>query len=880
MWIGMISVFLPLHLVHGIKVVDLMDIKDENMMDLALVEEGIEVEVFPTEQVYFPNESFSLCVRKYKEFGRYIDSMPFFSSDWNETINATFQKTHGFGYNERNWPNPTGLAVGEGCDCSSDKKITNEDMMNTGWYVEGGMGPMAKPHQWIHACNVYDASTQEYKLYFNGEQIPLEKTTMEHPRQKLNGTTRLWRIKIGSPVDNEKANLFLGKTTDINMYSRALSEDDVKSYAACNLTQGDLIAWNKTNITLNTARAQVLEMNLTDICNPGYHVLPLSVPSVSWHTSLETCEKLGKNSKLIQPVKEDVYNYMLMRARHSKAMSAKCSGNDRQRLWTATYWSSEDNEIYNIYTGENVSNSTINITAAFTGNRNKGKFVNRPNQSMIMYSHPRWKYGFAYWADSVISSNSPATCIPCVQHNKFKPHVLLRGLCEKTAFDQDFHFMLDDDGFMKLQGFKRSIIFFNFTLNMWQMQSQESPTAVAYSKSLRQDLALGLNTWTVSNDNECQIGEVEVKFKLTTCGKDEFTCSNGLCVSMQERCDSARHCDDWSDEIGCSLTKLPASYMKQFSPIQIINKAIVKVPVSLSLWIDDILEISEIDGSLDIKFGVYMTWIDYRITFHNLKLNSANTISGTELASIWIPQLIFRNTRMLEETVTNDNKVILTVQRNGTFSKSGNDIVHEIMVFEGIENPLNYERAFRKIFQCHYDMRMYPFDSQTCYIDLILKRSDEDFVDIVPDIIEMRGDTELLQYQVLSWKIGNHQFGSKVNGVRVTIVFGRKILNQILTVYVPTLLIIVIVYSTNFFKDFFFEAVVTVNLTGMLVLTTMYLSVAGGLPQTSYIKMVEIWLLFTLMVPFVEVILHVYMDSLRVSLKDSSLFLEVDSWAR
>ena len=43
--------------------------------------------------------------------------------------------------------------------------ITTEDMMNTGWYVEGGMGPMAKPHQWIHACNVYDASTKEYKLW-------------------------------------------------------------------------------------------------------------------------------------------------------------------------------------------------------------------------------------------------------------------------------------------------------------------------------------------------------------------------------------------------------------------------------------------------------------------------------------------------------------------------------------------------------------------------------------------------------------------------------------------------------------------------------------------------------------------------------------------
>ena len=111
-------------------------------------------------------------------------------------------------------------------------------------------------------------------------------------------------------------------------------------------------------------------------------------------------------------------------------------------------------------------------------------------------------------------------------------------------------------------------------------------------------------------------------FKLTTCAENEFTCSNGLCVSILERCDSARHCEDWSDEVDCSFTELPASYMKQFSPIQIVGKSIIQVPVTLSIWIDDILEVSEIDGSLDLKFGIFMSWIDYQITFHNLKLNS------------------------------------------------------------------------------------------------------------------------------------------------------------------------------------------------------------------------------------------------------------------
>ena len=72
----------------------------------------------------------------------------------------------------------------------------------------------------------------------------------------------------------------------------------------------------------------------------------------------------------------------------------------------------------------------------------------------------------------------------------------------------------------------------------------------------------------------------------------------------------------------------------------------------------------------------------------------------------------------------------------------------------------------------------------------------------------------------------------------MTMVFKRRLLNAILTVYLPTILVLTIVYATNFFKDFFFEAIVTVNLTSLLVLTTLFISVSGALPQTAYVKMV------------------------------------------
>ena len=88
-------------------------------------------------------------------------------------------------------------------------------------------------------------------------------------------------------------------------------------------------------------------------------------------------------------------------------------------------------------------------------------------------------------------------------------------------------------------------------------------------------------------------------------------------------------------------------------------------------------------------------------------------------------------------------------------------------------------------------------------------------------------------------------------------------MNSVLTNYMPTVLLICIIHATNYFKDFVFEATISANITGMLVLATIFLSVSANLPQTSYIKMIDIWLLVCILVPFFEVLLHTWIDSNR-----------------
>ena len=100
-------------------------------------------------------------------------------------------------------------------------------------------------------------------------------------------------------------------------------------------------------------------------------------------------------------------------------------------------------------------------------------------------------------------------------------------------------------------------------------------------------------------------------------------------------------------------------------------------------------------------------------------------------------------------------------------------------------------------------------------------------------------------------------------GVSLQIGMKRKIMSEIMTTYFPSLLLMLITFATTFFKPFFFEAALSVNLTTMLVMTTIFISKMEGLPPTSDIKMIDYWLILCQLVPFVTVVLITAMEYLR-----------------
>jgi hypothetical protein len=121
----------------------------------------------------------------------------------------------------------------------------------------------------------------------------------------------------------------------------------------------------------------------------------------------------------------------------------------------------------------------------------------------------------------------------------------------------------------------------------------------------------------------------------------------------------------------------------------------------------------------------------------------------------------------------------------------------------------------------------------------------------------------MILFDIVDWNMGKANFANGKNGMKMDIVMKRKITSEMMTTYFPSLLLIAITFATTFFKPFFFEAALSVNLTTMVVMTTIFISKMEGLPTTSATKMIDYWLILCQLVPFAQVVLLTAMEYLR-----------------
>ena len=148
---------------------------------------------------------------------------------------------------------------------------------------------------------------------------------------------------------------------------------------------------------------------------------------------------------------------------------------------------------------------------------------------------------------------------------------------------------------------------------------------------------------------------------LTHCEENEFTCDDGTCIALSDRCDQKYDCFDHSDENNCDIVVFPKSYKKSLTP-RSQDKNEQGLPVTLDIIIKSI-DIDTMKTTMTLAFELRQTWFDNRLQYINLKPNfSLNRVSFALMPKLWSPEVAFVNTPDNRNTVV-DIESAMTVRR-------------------------------------------------------------------------------------------------------------------------------------------------------------------------------------------------------------------------
>ena len=146
---------------------------------------------------------------------------------------------------------------------------------------------------------------------------------------------------------------------------------------------------------------------------------------------------------------------------------------------------------------------------------------------------------------------------------------------------------------------------------------------------------------------------------------------------------------------------------------------------------------------------------------------------------------------------------------------------------------------------------------------MTMRGHDKETVKLLPNVIIMSQALDITLFSITNWSLTERNLASPKEGIMMQVVLKRKMSKEIITTYLPSILLMMTTYVTTFFKPFFFEAALSVNLTTMLMMTTIFLTSLSELTPTAYAKWIDIWLIFCQLVPFIEVVVLTTKEAYR-----------------
>ena len=549
---------------------------------------------------------------------------------------------------------------------------------------------------WLHACVAIDCNGNHISAMVNGIKI-VDKQFLGH-----NGTVcpetlvRMLTLQKGFVAKGYWIQV-KGKVTNVNVFSGMMSEEKMRARTAgedCEKADGDYLSWPNSSWTLQ-GLAKWTDVSVEELCRKDSDIQLFMSDRVERPTDCEQlCPKLHMEGRMASGETPTLFDKLRRRLRQIADLSSNLI-----HIWLPFSW--EERGWVDSFTGNDLVEPEWDPGMPI------------PDRKRKCAIYLTLADGFANWPCQQTGGSGGWYCSCSFPK---QPYLTLRGLCKDSHIDQTYLPKNNPvNGDNTYYGNIKAHASYLRESNKWKMDMALFNTT-AMSVAVSKRFMLGKQNWTIENDSmKCFEGlPYTIELKLTGCQEGQFTCNDGQCIAMEERCDQMPDCLDKSDEVECHLLVLENGYNKNIPPIA---STIPRVDVNVAITLMKVVEIAERDHSILFQFQISLRWKESeRVTYRNLKHDvSLNALTDADVEKLWLPLIIYDNTDQKQRTRLGalwEWDTTVTVTREGNLTRSGIDEVDEIEKFKGAENTLTMNQTYTQAFQCQYKLNRYPFDTQ------------------------------------------------------------------------------------------------------------------------------------------------------------------------
>ena len=705
--------------------------------------------------------------------------------------------------------------------------------------------------QWNHICFTYSSLKKLAKFYYNGKLVSIENST--NFTLEISGKS-VYKSSFIVGQEPDKINggfssvqLFNGDLSELNIWRRILSDEQIVSLSQCHLLiRGDIISWEQNNFDINEVK--VIGSQEKDIFCKAQRRLVIFPQRQSYKRAQTLCKIHG--GKLTVPLsRSDDTSILHILSKHKRAclqeQNVLAKGHatwlGMERYQTKWYSTDTTGRLQRInYTNWDLEQ----CTQTDCGSENFG--------CPYMEKTGLWAFGF-----------QPGFCLQiqlCPICSFDAPPVFsIKGMCSKdTLLNWNFYMDIDEnDQIVEYEGYKTSKL--TYHNDSWQFEDNGILARTSSSNPI------GRKYWNYK-DRTCELKE-EVKTLLTfsVCypGK-EFTCNSGDCIALSKRCNQIEECDDGSDEKECFLVDIPSSYSKILSPGGYGKNEDGPVSLTIKVNISSVDSVDEINMRIGITFDLQIEWSDDRLTFINMDTKRKNKISVESSKLLWLPsENIIHENAVVGEVIENNHRVIrvenLTEGIGITTTESVENYKHL-----GSKTRIVMVQRNKIIYSCTFHVTKFPFDAHRCYFKMKMEMERNNSITFVkgkPTVI-YSGPVTWNQFEIHDEK-SDITTDKEGTGFVFSIGITRVYMNQVLNIFLPTILLWCLAYFTLFiqvenFSDRFMGCV-----TALLVLVSLISSANEDLPKTSYFKFIDLWFLWHIASILSITLFHIFINHIQ-----------------